>query len=399
MNLAVIGLQFGDEGKGKIVDYLAKDFDIVARFSGGSNAGHTVVFDGKKIRFHLIPSGVLRGKIGVLGNGMVINMEKLKNEVEKIRELGIHEKILLSSRAHVVTKIHEMVDEYEDQLIKIGTTKQGIGPAYLSKVRRIGIRLIDLFNHDILWKKMSLLSKFSGLNIDKSLIEDEIKKMMEIAKEFKENIVDTEIWLNNAMDSGKSVLFEGSQGTFLDINFGFYPYVTSTNTTVGGIISGLGISHRRIDKVLGVAKAYTTRVGGGPFPTEIFGDEAERIRNKGKEYGATTGRPRRVGYIDLVLLRYSIMLNDVDFLALTKVDVLTDMDKIPVAIRYRCRKEEYDYPPPELKDCEPIYEFVDGWKSKDVKNYINLSNYLKRKLGRKIKIISFGEDREKTVEL
>ena len=399
MNLAVIGLQFGDEGKGKIVDYLAKDFDIVARFSGGSNAGHTVVFDDKKIRFHLIPSGVLRGKIGVLGNGMVINLIKLKEEVEKIRELGIKERIFISSRAHVVTKIHEMSDEYEDKIINIGTTKQGIGPAYLSKVRRIGIRMIDLFNEEILWKKMNLLSKFSGLNIDEKLIKEDIKKIMKIGREFKENIVDTEIWLNKAMDSGKCVLFEGSQGSFLDINFGFYPYVTSTSTTVGGILSGLGISHRRVNKVLGVTKAYTTRVGGGPFPTEISGEEAKKMRDRGMEYGATTGRARRVGYLDLVLLRYSAMLNDADYLALTKVDVLTGMQKIPIATKYNCGGREYEYPPPDLKDCEVAYEFIEGWKEGNIENYRRFSAHIEKKIGRKIKIISFGEERENTIEL
>ena len=399
MNLAVIGLQFGDEGKGKIVDYLAKDFDIVARFSGGSNAGHTVVFDRKKIRFHLLPSGVLRGKTGLLGNGMVINLVKLKEEVEKIRELGIKEKILISSRAHVVTKFHEIIDSQEDKIIGIGTTKQGIGPAYESKTRRIGIRMVDVFNREIMEKKIKLLLKFSGIEIDENEIKKEIKRSREIAYEFRDCVVDTDVWLNRAIDSRQNVLFEGSQGTFLDIDFGFYPYVTSTHTTVGGIITGLGIPPTKIHRVLGVTKAYTTRVGGGPFPTEIYDEEARRIREKGKEYGATTGRERRIGYLDLVLLRYSTLINGVNSLAITKVDVVSNMEKIPIAIRYKCGEKEYEYPPPNVDNCKPIYEYIDGWSGEDSSSYIRFSNLIGEKLGRKIEIISFGEDREKTIKL
>ena len=397
MNLAVIGMQFGDEGKGKIVDFLAKDFDIVARFSGGSNAGHTVVFKDKKIKFHLVPSGVLQGKIGVLGSGMVIDLDKLKREIENLKELGVNPRILISSRAHIVTKIHRMQDSLDDEIIKIGTTRQGIGPAYISKVRRVGIRIADTFDSEILLKKLHLIARFSGGKFSEKEIEEEAERIRNAVMELKDSIEDTEIWINKAIDSGKSVLFEGSQGTFLDLNFGTYPYVTSSPTTVGGVSSGLGVPPSKIHRVMGVMKAYTTRVGNGPFPTEITGENAEALRKRGNEFGATTGRPRRVGYLDLVLLRYASMINGLTGVAITKVDVLFGLDSIPVATEYQCNGKIYDYPPASIEDCKTKYEYLNGFSSINDANFKKFIDFIEKKLARKVKIVSYGPLRNETL--
>ncbi len=397
MNLAVIGLQFGDEGKGKIVDFLAKDFDIVARFSGGSNAGHTVLFEGKKIKFHLVPSGVIRGKIGVLGSGMVIDVEKLVEEIENLRNMGIEPKILVSSRAHIVTSFHRVQDRLEDDIIGIGTTREGIGPAYITKVRRVGVRISDLFYPERLRKKLKLIASFSGAEYRDVDVNKETKKLSSLIGQLEDKITDTEIWINRAIDSGKSVLFEGSQGTFLDINFGTYPYVTSTTTTVGGVVSCLGVPPNKIDGVMGVMKAYTTRVGNGPFPTEVHGEDAEELRERGNEYGATTGRPRRVGYLDLVLLKYASLINGVSKIAITKVDVLFNMKRIPVATKYVCDGKEYEYPPAIIETCKPEYEYVDGFTSLDDENFKKFVSLIEKKLGRKVKIVSYGPSRGETI--
>ena len=396
MNLAIVGMQFGDEGKGKIVDFLSENFDIVARLSGGSNAGHTVVYEGNEVKFHLLPSGVLRGKIGILGNGMVIDLKKLQREMEMVRELGVEPKILISSRAHVVTSFHRILDEMEDEIIKIGTTKQGIGPSYAAKHTRIGTRIADIFQCD-LEKKLKLLSEIHRLELSEGEIKKEARELKEIGKKMKGMVEDTEIWLNNAIDSGKSVLFEGSQASFLDVDFGTYPYVTSSNTTVGGIVTGLGIPPSKIDKVMGIAKAYTTRVGAGPFPTELHGEEGEKLRERGREYGATTGRPRRVGHLDLVLLRYATLINGIDEIALTKVDVLSGMKMVKIATKYECEGEERRYPPANISNCEPIYEEIEGWDNIEDENLQKFVGFIEKETGAKVKIVSYGASREDTI--
>jgi len=396
MNVAVIGLQFGDEGKGKIVDYLAKDFDIIARFCGGSNAGHSVIYEGKKFKLHLIPSGVLRGKIGVLGNGMVIDLEILKEEVSLLRDSGVEPKLVISSRAHVVTSFHKKMDEVEDEIRKIGTTKRGIGPAYETKVKRVGLRMGDLYSMDRIVRRLELMTKLWGI-YDEKAVRREAEKLHALAIEFKENVMDTEIWINNAMESGKNVLFEGSQAVLLDIDFGTYPYVTSAVTTSGGISPGLGVNPKRIDKVIGVMKPYMTRVGDGPFPTEIFGSEAERLRERGQEYGATTGRPRRVGWLDLPLLRYAVMIGGVDEIALTKVDILEGMDEIPVCWEYQCENGIFRYPPLNLENCKPIYKYMKGWKSLKDENLEKYMKMIERETGAKINLLSYGAEREDTL--
>ncbi len=395
MNIAVIGLQFGDEGKGKIVDYLAEDFDVIARYSGGSNAGHSVLYNGKKFKLHLIPSGVLRGKIGVLGNGMAIDFSVLDEEFKSLREEGLEPKIKISSRAHVVTSFHKIMDEKEDEIIGIGTTRRGIGPTYETKVKRVGIRVGDVFDDSILLKRLKLATKLWGI-YDEKEVEKEARAIREQVRKFKEFIVDTEVWLNEAIRAGKKVLFEGSQAALLDVDFGTYPFVTSSNTISGGMLSGLGVSPRSIDKIVGVMKPYMTRVGAGPFPTEIFGKMAEELRDRGKEYGATTGRPRRIGWLDLPLLRYSTLVGGVDEIALTKVDILQGMEKIPVAFEYNC-SEKRKYPPMHIEKCEPIYMELPGWKSIEDENLWNYVKMIERETGAKVRMISYGAGREETM--
>ena len=394
MNIAVIGLQFGDEGKGKIVDYLAEDFDIIARYSGGSNAGHSVLHNDKKIKLHLIPSGVLRGKIGVLGNGMAIDFSVLENEFESLREEGIESKIKISSRAHVVTSFHKIMDEREDEIIGIGTTRRGIGPTYETKVKRVGIRVGDVFDDDIMLKRLKLATKLWGI-YDEKEVEKEAKVIREKVRKFKEFIVDTEIWLNQAINAGKKVLFEGSQAVLLDVDFGTYPFVTSSNTISGGMLSGLGVPPRVIDKIIGVMKPYITRVGAGPFPTEIFGDIAEELRNKGNEYGATTGRPRRIGWLDLPLFRYAVLVGGVDEIALTKVDIFQGMEKIPVAFEYDCNGNR-KHPPLHIEKCKPIYNELPGWESVEDESLWEYVKMIEKESGAKVRIISYGASREDT---
>ncbi len=396
MNVAVIGLQFGDEGKGKIVDFLAKDFDIIARFCGGSNAGHSVMHNGEKFKLHLIPSGVLRGKIGLLGNGMVIDLEILKEEMNILREHGIEPRLMISSRAHIVTSFHKRMDEIEDEIRKIGTTRRGIGPTYETKMKRVGVRMGDIYDFQTLVERLSLMTKLWGI-YDEGEVREEAKHLHQLALEFKDMVKDTEIWLNNAMDSGANVLFEGSQAVLLDIDFGTYPYVTSSHTTSGGICSGLGVNPRRIQKIVGVMKPYMTRVGDGPFPTEIFGEEAKVLREMGGEYGATTGRPRRVGWLDMPLLRYATLIAGVDEIALTKVDILQGMENIPVAWEYQCYGERRKYPALNIKECQPIYRYFKGWNGIEDENLKNYISMIEAETNAKVRIISYGPRREDTV--
>jgi len=396
MNIAVIGLQFGDEGKGKIVDYLAKDFDIIARFCGGSNAGHSVIYEGRKFKLHLIPSGVLRGKIGVLGNGMVIDLEVLKEEVSLLRNHGVDPELIISSRAHIVTSFHKKMDEIEDNIRKIGTTRRGIGPTYETKVKRVGLRMGDLYDTNKLLKRLKMMTELWGI-YEEVEVKREAEKLYTLAKEFKKNVKDTEIWINEAMDAGKRVLFEGSQAILLDIDFGTYPYVTSAITTTGGIAPGLGINPKRIEKVIGVMKPYMTRVGAGPFPTEIFGADADKLREKGQEYGATTGRPRRVGWLDLPLLRYAVMVGGIDEIALTKVDILEGMEEIPVAWEYECGDRRVIYPPLNLEGCKPLYHYFPGWKSLNDENLEKYIRMIERETGARVTILSYGAGREETM--
>ncbi len=411
--LAVVGLQFGDEGKGKIIDYLASRFDIVARYQGGANAGHTVVFSGKTYKFHLIPSGILNKKICVLGNGMVIDPVELLKEMDMVGEYLPLKRVLISERAHVVLPFHKEMDRIEEEIKssgRVGTTGKGIGPAYQDKYARIGVRFGDLLDKSILDKKITINFKFKEMflkeNYDLKKITEEYWK---IGKKLKNNIVDVSLFLRKSIEKGKTVLFEGAQGSHLDIDFGMYPYVTSSNTTIGGVITGLGIPIKYVGKVIGVMKAYTTKVGEGPFPTEIKDSTAKYILEKGNEYGTTTGRPRRIGWLDLNLVKYSVSLSGVNYIAISKIDILSGLEKVKVAYAYKIGKETIRKLPSnidEIYKLEPVYKDFDGWEftSKDVKKEIprNMMNYIKfieKFTGARVKIVSLGPERENTKTL
>ena len=420
-NLAIFGAQWGDEGKGKIVDLLCEDFDVVARYQGGHNAGHTVKFADRHYSLHLIPSGVLHpGKLCVLGNGMVIDPAALLSEVEKLRAAGvvIDDNLRVSDSAHVILPLHRELDlaregAANDQ--KIGTTGRGIGPAYEMKASRHGVRTGELLDRDVLARKI----RHAGSEINALLTSVygrppvDLEKTIEEYAAFGESIgdwlTDTTVLVNESIHSGQRVMFEGAQGMLLDVDHGTYPFVTSSNTIVGGICTGLGVPPRAIDSVVAVVKAYTTRVGSGPFPTELTDATGERVRERGNEFGTTTGRPRRIGWLDLVVLRTAVMLNGIDSIALTKLDVLDDFDEIPVCVSYRGGAREYSHFPRhevESGGVRPVYQTLKGWKTptvgirswsdlpQEARDYVD---FLEKELEVSISIISTGPRREETI--
>lgn len=408
--LAVIGLQFGDEGKGKIVDFLSSGYDIVARYQGGSNAGHTVKTAGVTYKFHLIPSGIIQGSICVLGNGMVIDPLGLKNEIEMVKVFSPMKKLKISERAHVVLPYHLDLDTIEEKLKsdkRVGTTGRGIGPAYEDKYARIGIRMGDLLDIDRLEKKISIALKLKSNILEKKYNARELSKTYhEIGKMFKKNIIDTSSFLIKSIENGKSVLFEGAQGTHLDVDFGMYPYVTSSNTSVGGAVTGLGIPPKYILNVLGVMKAYTTKVGEGPFPTELKNDVGEKILRRGNEYGTTTGRPRRIGWLDLVLVKYSVKLSGVKYIAISKIDILSGFSEVKVSYAYELNGKiikDVPFDPDTVSKLKPVYKTFEGWDftSLDVKKELprNMKSYIsfiEKYTGAKVAILSLGASREDT---
>jgi len=394
--LAIVGTQWGDEGKGKIVDILSEKAHVIVRFQGGNNAGHTVVINGTKYVLHLLPSGILHeGKTCVLGNGMVIDLEALVNEIEFIKRVGksVDGRIKLSERAHIILPYHKQLDAASEKKKgngSIGTTLKGIGPAYRDKAGRVGIRIADLknpetFKHRLVEniKEKSIILKYV-YGFEPDLNADEIySATMRIFEKLEPFVCDTITYLNKAIDEKKRVLFEGAQATLLDIDAGTYPYVTSSNSSALGIASGSGISPKKVEKIAGIAKAYTTRVGGGPFPTELCCQLGELLRARGHEYGATTGRPRRCGWLDLVAVRYSTMVNDLDALVITKLDVLDAFEEIKVCTGYRIDGKPTDTFPStveELSKVEPVYETLPGWKTKttDIKDFEKLPENAKR---------------------
>lgn len=416
MNTVIVGIQWGDEGKGKITDFLAKDSDIIVRFSGGNNAGHTIVLGEKKFKLHLIPSGIFyENKICVLGSGMVINLEVLKKEINDLKNEGINTKNLyISENAHLILPYHILIDQKQEELRagdKLGTTCQGIGPAYVDKVSRRGIRLIDMFDEETFSEKLKYHFKEKETYLKESnLILKEIKEtQMEIAQSLKEQVADTTLILSKALKENKKIIFEGAQGILLDLDFGTYPYVTSCNTLAGSAATGAGVPPYVLRKILGVFKAYTTRVGTGPFPTEIKGIIGDYIREKGGEFGTTTGRPRRCGFLDLVILKYALRINGINSLALTKLDVLSGMSNLKIAYAYRYKGKEIDEFPQNLKiwnEAEPIYKELPGWEKdlnkinsfeelpEEAKNYLK---FIEGNLNLKIEIISIGAERNKTI--
>src|SRR5574341_90225 len=344
----VVGMQWGDEGKGKIVDILTSQADIVARYQGGANAGHTVVIGEQKFILHLIPSGILHpDKVCVIGNGVVIDLEYFFTEVEGLKKRGINpqNRLWISESAHLVMPYHKIMEAYEEEkrIEKIGTTLRGIGPAYQDKIARVGIRISDLWNEKIFEAKVkeNLKAKQNVLkNYKRKLsLSQTVKNALSFKSKIKNYVADTSLFLNQAIKQGKNLLLEGAQGTLLDVDFGTYPFGTSSNTTVGGACTGLGIAPKTIDEVIGVAKAYSTRVGNGPFPTELNDSLGNFLRQKGDEFGATTSRPRRCGWLDLVVLKYATRINGIEKLAITKLDVLDNLEEIKVCSGYKYKND------------------------------------------------------------
>lgn len=410
-NIVVIGAQWGDEGKGKIIDFLTKKADIVVRYQGGNNAGHTVIVDGQKFVLHLIPSGILHpNKICIIGNGVVFNPKFFFEEVESLKERGIkiEDNLYISEDTHLIMPYHLTLEEKAEKIRKIGTTSRGVGPAYTDKIGRCGIKVIDLFDEDIFDEKLKINIALKGNEIDIMSIKNEYLGYAKLLKKYVKNI---SLLLDSAIKNGKNILFEGAQGTLLDIDYGTYPYVTSSNATAGGACTGGGIGPSKIDRVIGVIKGYTTRVGEGPFPSELLTAVGEAIRNRGNEYGATTGRPRRCGWFDAVGVRYAVRINGMDSLAITKLDVLNDLEKIKICVGYEYRGEEIDEFPRSLKvlrECKPIYEELPGWQQEisHIRSYDDLPVQLKDYVARiseltqvKIGVISVGPQREQTILL
>lgn len=414
----LVGSQWGDEGKGKIVDILSEKYKIVARYQGGANAGHTVIIGDKQYILHLIPSGILRDDvICVIGNGVVIDPSALLEEIEILEKNGINVegRLYISHNAHLIMPYHKLLDSIsESGEQKIGTTGRGIGPCYIDKFARKGIRIVDLLDRAELEKKIranlkeknELLKKVyehEGLDVD-SIVKD----YLEFDKAIDKYIKDVPAFLNQALNEGKSVLLEGAQGTLLDIDHGTYPFVTSSSPTSGGACTGTGIPPTKIDSVIGIVKAYTTRVGNGPFPTELLNEEGERLRKIGAEFGATTGRPRRCGWYDAFLVAYSQMVNGITSVAITKLDVLSGFEKIKVCIGYELngkRLKSYPSSVDQLSSVTPIYEELDGW-DEDISNCLSYDElpaktkeyleFIAKHSGIKIDIISVGPKRKQT---
>ena len=416
----LLGLQWGDEGKGKIVDVLTKSYNIIARFQGGPNAGHTLEFNGIKHVLHTIPSGIFhKNKINIIGNGVVIDPIIFKKEIEGLEKysIDINKTLLISKKAHLILPTHRILDEASEiskGKLKIGSTLKGIGPAYMDKTGRNGVRVGDIISSD--WKKKynSLLNKHLNLlnnfkkvpNHNLKLIEKEFFKGIEMLKKF--NLIDSEQYLFEENLKGKNILAEGAQGSMLDIDFGTYPFVTSSTTTAAGACTGLGLSPMKIKNVFGIFKAYATRVGSGPFPTELFDENGEKMSKIGKEFGATTGRARRCGWIDLVALKYSIQINGVTKLMMMKSDVLSGFKKIKICNAYKINNEIFNHLPYGVNsnEIEALYEEIEGWdenisnivSEKNLpKNFINYIKYLEDKLNVPITIISVGPDRKQTI--
>ena len=415
----LLGLQWGDEGKGKIVDVLTNDYDIIARFQGGPNAGHTLEFDGIKHVLHTIPSGIFhKNSINIVGNGVVIDPIIFKNEIDSLEKLNIDisKNLLLSKKAHLILPTHKLIDEASERSkgkLKIGSTLKGIGPTYMDKTGRNGLRVGDITSinfsdkYELLIKKHKKILSNYNFNYDLLKLEKEWLSSLETLKKFQH--IDSENYLHKAYKSGKKILAEGAQGTLLDIDFGSYPYVTSSNTIAAGACTGLGIPPNSIKEVYGIFKAYCTRVGSGPFPTELFDEVGEKIGLIGKEFGATTGRKRRCGWIDLPALKYAININGVTKLMMMKSDVLSNLDHIKVCTHYSHNGKNIDYIPFDIEDnsIKPIYIEMPAWKEdltklQSIDNIpIELLNYIKfleKELDTPIKIVSVGPDRNQTLK-
>ncbi len=417
----VVGLQYGDEGKGKITDVLSAKSDYVVRFQGGDNAGHTVYVGDEKFVLHLLPSGVLqcKGKC-IIANGVVVNPKSFIKEIGQIESKGLKtDHVFISKRAHVIMPYHIMLDTYREEEAggtEIGTTKKGIGPCYEDKIARVGIRMVDLLNPEILREKIEKNLKVKNALFEKYFekeamdIEAIYNEYLEIGKQLKDRIVDTEVELNGAIKAGKNVLFEGAQALMLDIDFGTYPFVTSSSPSTGGVCAGAGVPPTALQNLIGVSKAYTTRVGNGPFPSELHDDLGEHIRKIGHEFGATTGRPRRTGWLDLVSLKHACMINGINNLVITKLDVLSGIKPLKIVTHYKTEDGKIiDYftsSTTKLYDYEPIYKELEGWdedittaRSYDelpvnAKKYIE---FIEEYLGINVYLVSVGPERSQNI--
>ena len=418
-SVVVVGAQWGDEGKGKIVDLLTRYADVVVRFQGGNNAGHTIILKGEKFVFHLMPSGILyRNKRCIIGNGVVLDPAVLIEEIDGIKKRGYFKndsQLMISEETHVILPYHRRIDAAREKIFKIGTTGRGIGPAYEDKVARCGIRMADLIDEKVFREKLeaNLLQKNAYLT---QVLQEASFEFSEIFDEYlhyknqlQKYVTNASLALHNAIEKGRNILFEGAQGALLDLDHGTYPYVTASNTLAGNACAGSGIGPTMIHSVIGVAKAYTTRVGEGPFPTELEDEWGQRIREKGGEYGATTGRPRRCGWFDAVVVNHAIRVNGIRRIVITKLDVLNDFDMIRVCVGYRVKGKVIHHIPSNLKllnDCEPVYEDLKGWrteikKARDFKDLPpNARRYIRRieeLIHAKISMISVGSERDETV--
>ncbi|XYU16306.1 adenylosuccinate synthase [Bacillus pumilus] len=418
-SVVVVGTQWGDEGKGKITDFLSENAEVIARYQGGNNAGHTIKFDGVTYKLHLIPSGIFyQEKTCVIGNGMVVDPKALVTELAYLHERNVStDNLRISNRAHVILPYHLKLDEVEEErkgANKIGTTKKGIGPAYMDKAARIGIRVADLLDREVFEDKLARNLEEKNRLLEKMYdtegfkIEDILDEYYEYGQQVKKYVVDTSVVLNDALDEGRRVLFEGAQGVMLDIDQGTYPFVTSSNPVAGGVTIGSGVGPTKIQHVVGVSKAYTTRVGDGPFPTELHDEIGDQIREVGREYGTTTGRPRRVGWFDSVVVRHARRVSGITDLSLNSIDVLTGIETLKICVAYKLNgeiTEEFPASLNELAKCEPVYEEMPGW-TEDITGVKNLSelpenarHYLERisqLTGIPLSIFSVGPDRSQT---
>ena len=419
-SVIIVGTQWGDEGKGKIVDYLAGKCEYVVRSQGGSNAGHTVVVDNIKYKLRLLPSGILhKDKVCVIGNGVVIEPKVFLGEIDALIEKKVNmSNLKISYRAHVLMPYHKILDELQEEDLgenKLGTTKNGIGPCYMDKASRLGIRISDLMNKETFAKKLKfnvelknkLLKKLynhEGVNYDELL-----KEYLEYAERLKPYVADTTTILNKAIKEKKNILFEGAQATMLDLDHGTYPFVTSSYPAAGGACTGSGVGPRQIDNVIGVVKAYSTRVGEGPFPSELHDEIGQAIRDKGREYGTVTGRPRRCGWLDACVVKYASYVNGLDSIAITRLDILDELDKLKICVAYKYNGKILEGYPADLEvlsKAEPVYEEFDGWKTstRDIREYDKLPENAKKYLKRlsevietDISIVSVGAGREETI--
>ena len=419
---AIVGAQWGDEGKGKITDFFAGTSDYVVRFHGGNNAGHTVIVDGNTFKLHLIPSGVIYGKpISVIGNGVVIDPKVLIDEIDYLKEKGVDPKLIISDRAHVIMPYHIALDGVlsdHQQNLAAGSTNRGIAPVYADKMFRNGIRMVDLLEPEVFREKLEkgfsfnkkLIETISGESLNLT-IEETYKTYLEYGETLSKYITDISVELFEEYKSGKRILFEGAQGISLDVDHGVYPFTTSSNTATSHISIGTGVNFHKVDRVIGVVKAYLSRVGESPLPTEFLDATAERIRDVGKEYGTTTGRPRRIGWLDLVQVRQAVRVNGLTEIALTKLDVLNNIDQISVCVAYTSKSETIKEMPASLtayRNAEPIYEVLPGWKDlpdsvwekgyaalpSELQHYVS---FIEDEVGCPIKIVSVGPQRHETI--